>query len=58
MQNNDEMDFFRHMDEILKKEAAKKVVVTKPELTPNQEYQRRYGRSVTDRIWIGPQRYR
>lgn len=54
------MDFFKHMDDIIKKEAARDAAkkAPEPDLTPNQEYQRRYGRSVSDRVWIGPQRYR
>lgn len=56
-----QLDFFKHMDEIVKHEAQKQKqqeAMKKQELTPNQEYQRRYGRSPHDRFWIGPQRYR
>jgi hypothetical protein len=56
-----QLDFFKHMDEIVKREAQKQKqqeAMKKQELTPNQEYQRRYSRAPHDRFWIGPQRYR
>lgn len=60
------MDFFKYMDETIKREEAKRAIVfptdAKPEskepLTDNREYYRRYGHRATERMWIGPRRYR
>jgi hypothetical protein len=56
------MDFFKHMDETIRREEAKKAVVlptqaSKEPYNPNREYQRRYGHRIADRMWIGPRRY-
>jgi hypothetical protein len=58
------MDFFKHMDETIRREEAKKAVVLpmsptapKEPYNPNREYQRRYSHRIADRMWIGPRRY-
>lgn len=59
-----QMDFFKFMDETIKREEAKKKVVlpmgTNQQTEPynaNREYQNRYAHRVYDRIWLGPRRY-
>jgi len=59
-----QMDFFKFMDETIKREEAKKKVVlpmgTNQQAEPynaNREYQNRYAHRVYDRIWLGPRRY-
>lgn len=66
-----ELDFFEFMNETIKREAARKVILPKavdPNVAPpppspkepynpNREYQRRYAHKSTERFWIGPRRY-
>lgn len=58
------MDFFKYMDDTIKREEAKKNTVLptntpspKETYNPNREYQNRYSHRVSDRMWIGPRRY-
>jgi len=59
------MDFFKHMDETIKREEAKKAVILpnagkedpRAPYNANKEYQRRYAHRALDRVWIGPRRY-
>lgn len=57
------MDFFKFMDDTIKREAAKTAVTLNrgPEVqeqaTLAREHQKRFGHRVGDRMWIGPRRY-
>lgn len=57
------MDFFKYMDETIKREESRKAVVLpttdskNQPYNPNREYQNRYAHRVGDRMWIGPRRY-
>jgi hypothetical protein len=56
------MDFFKHMDETIRREEAKKTIVLPTSkdpqpYNPNREYQERYSHRVFDRMWIGQRRY-
>jgi hypothetical protein len=57
------LDFFKYMDDTIKREDAKKNTVlpsttnNKEVFNPNREYQNRYSHRVNDRMWIGPRRY-
>jgi hypothetical protein len=64
MSNSEQqMDFFKFMDETIKREEAKKKVVLPMGDNPdqpynaNREYQNRYAHRVYDRFWLGPRRY-
>lgn len=60
-----QMDFFKFMDETIKREEAKQKVVlsmtnnnqSEQPYNANREYQNRYAHRVYDRIWLGPRRY-
>lgn len=58
-----QMDFFKYMDETIKREEAKKRVVLpfgnekKEPYNANREYQNKYSHRIYDRMWIGPRRY-
>jgi hypothetical protein len=61
-QNEQQIDFFKFMDETIKREEAKKKIVLpvgeqKEPYNPNREYQNRYSHRIYDRMWIGPRRY-
>lgn len=56
------MDFFKFMDDTIKREEAKKNIVLptgeqKEPYNPNREYQKLYSHRVYDRMWIGNRRY-
>jgi len=60
--NDAPLDFFKFMDDTIKREEEKNKVVlpgptTKESYNPNREYQNRYSHRVFDRMWIGPKRY-
>jgi hypothetical protein len=61
-QNEQQMDFFKFMDDTIKREEAKKNIVLptgeqKEPYNPNREYQKLYSHRVYDRMWIGNRRY-
>lgn len=62
--NEPQIDFFKFMDETIKREEAKQKMILplgkddpKEPYNPNREYQKRYAHRVVDRIWLGPKRY-
>lgn len=62
MNKETQMDFFKFMDDTIKREAEKNKIVlpmanNKEPYNPNREYQERYSHRVYDRFWIGPRRY-